>query len=237
MFLGQRTIRLITHMSANSGYLRRYDQPKLKQKNKKTCSDFSGLNILFFFRQISTWAASTLLRRNLNRPVLTLIDLDQPFGQVWTLNGVPSSKIVGDKLGASCINTSAGIDGYAALAICGLSNHEKWEIAPLGTIPCDAQISSIPAHACIAKAAYSTVPALVLIQDAPNLSPTIFELGTPFKVQTWPIGYCLACPSRFLDYIDMRGRPGPVMVFIGPGLLVLKQDGSNSYVGVYWHVD
>jgi hypothetical protein len=28
----------------------------------------------------------------------------------------------------------------------------------------------------------------------------------------------------------MRGRPGPVMVFIGPGLLVLKQDGSNSYL-------
>jgi hypothetical protein len=25
----------------------------------------------------------------------------------------------------------------------------------------------------------------------------------------------------------MRGRPGPVMVFIGPGLLVLKQDGSK----------
>ena len=71
---------------------------------------------------------------------------------------------------------------------------------------------------------------LVLIQDAPNLSPTIFELGTPFKVQTWPYGYCLACPSRVLDYIDMRGRPGSVMVFIGPGLLVLKQDGSNSYV-------
>ena len=75
-----------------------------------------------------------------------------------------------------------------------------------------------------------SVPALVLIQVAPNLSPTIFELGTPFKVQTWPYGYCLACPSRVLDYIDMRGRPGPVMVFIGPGLLVLKQDGSNSYV-------
>jgi hypothetical protein len=28
----------------------------------------------------------------------------------------------------------------------------------------------------------------------------------------------------------MWGRPGPVMVFIGPGLLELKQDGSNSYV-------
>jgi hypothetical protein len=62
--------------------------------------------------------------------------------------------------------------------------------------------------------------ALVLIQDAPHLSPTIFELGTPFKVQTWPYGYCLACPSRVLDYIDMWGRTGPVMVFIGPGLLV-----------------
>ena len=31
MFLGQRTIRLITWPSANSGYLRRYDQPKLNQ--------------------------------------------------------------------------------------------------------------------------------------------------------------------------------------------------------------
>ena len=35
MFLGQRTIRLITHMSANFGYLQRYDQPKLKHEKIK----------------------------------------------------------------------------------------------------------------------------------------------------------------------------------------------------------
>ena len=135
MFLGHRTNRLISRPSANSGYLRRYDQPKLNhEKQKNLCQIFPDWTFIFS-RQFYTWVPGTILRRNSNRPKLTLKGYvrtnehhdgpewphmsissktllgharQHPYGPVWTLDQVQSSKIVGDKGVVSQFNTCAG---------------------------------------------------------------------------------------------------------------------------------